>query len=275
MNKYFILNGEIKSRKEYDLSKIEKQAGVYEVIRVIEETPLFAKEHLKRLFQSANRLDLELNMNEKEILKNICKLSDINNIKEQNMKLLFTVQGNSYIFFIESFYPKGDMIKEGIDTITYKVVRENPNVKFHNTELRASINIALKEENAYEALLIDDKNRVVEGSRSNIFFVKGDTLFTAPSRAVLIGITREKVLEICKELKIDVIEKDIYLSELEFFDGAFMTSTSNNVLPIRSAGDIVFDKFNGNLKKIIAEFTKRMKIDLQQMECCCNNLIKE
>ncbi|MFP4457479.1 MAG: aminotransferase class IV [Clostridia bacterium] len=275
MNKYFILNGEVKLVDEYNLEAIEKQEGVYEVIRVVEKTPLFAREHVKRLYKSANLIDLEVNMTEKEILQNICKLSTINNIEEKNIKLLFTKKGDSYFFFIKSFYPDEKMVNEGVDTITYKVSRENPNVKYHNTELRASINKKLKEANAYEALLVDDENRVVEGSRSNIFFIKANTLFTAPSSAVLMGITREKVLEICNDLKIDVVEKDIFLSELEDFEGVFMTSTSNNVLPIKSIEDIDYSNFNGKLKKIMTEFSKKMTEDLTEMECICEKIVKE
>ena len=42
-------------------------------------------------------------------------------------------------------------------------------------------------------------NEITEGSRSNIFFLKDETLVTAPDNAVLNGITRKHILEICRE----------------------------------------------------------------------------
>lgn len=275
MNKFLIINDEVKYSKEYNLEEIEKQKGVYEVIRVVDKTPLFAKEHVDRLIQSAKLINLDLNMTQDEIMRNICKLSELNNIKEQNIKLLFTANRDFYFFFIKSFYPDKDMIEKGVKTITFNVVRENPNVKFHNAQLRSSINAELKKQDAYEALLIDNENRVVEGSRSNIFFLSNDCLVTAPSGAVLMGITRSKVLDICKDLKIDVVERDVLLNELPSFEGAFMTSTSNNVLPIRAIDDVKYTNFNGRIKKIIDEFEKMLEQDLVQMECSCKKLMKE
>ncbi len=275
MNKFFIMNNDIKYTSEYSLEEIEKQKGVYEVIRVINKTPLFADEHVQRLIHSANLINLNINMTKSDIIRNICKLSELNNIQEQNIKLLFTIEGYSYFFFIKSFYPDEEMTRKGIKTITYKVVRENPNVKFHNADLRASINKALIKQEAYEALLIDNQERVVEGSRSNIFFIQKNKLVTAPSAAVLMGITRSKVIKICNQLNINVVERNILLNELSKFGGAFMTSTSNNILPIRSIDDVIYVNFNGNLKQIMEEFKKEMNADLEKMKCNCKRLVKE
>jgi len=269
------MNNDIKYTSEYSLEEIEKQKGVYEVIRVINKTPLFADEHIQRLIHSANLINLNINMTKSDIIRNICKLSELNNIQEQNIKLLFTIEGYSYFFFIKSFYPDEEMTRKGIKTITYKVVRENPNVKFHNADLRASINKALIKQEAYEALLIDNQERVVEGSRSNIFFIQKNKLVTAPSAAVLMGITRSKVIKICNQLNINVVERNILLNELSKFGGAFMTSTSNNILPIRSIDDVIYVNFNGNLKQIMEEFKKEMNADLEKMKCNCKRLVKE
>ena len=80
--------------------------------------------------------------------------------------------------------------------------------------------------------MIDENNIINEGSRSNIFFVKGNKLITPKDKNVLLGVTREKVIELCRKNNIKIDKRNIHLNEIKEFDGAFITGTSVNILPI-------------------------------------------
>ena len=104
---------------------------------------------------------------------------------------------------------------------------------------------------AFEALLVDSNGYIPEGSRSNIFFIKGDTVYTAPKGDVLLGITREYILKTCKELNIRVIEENIHICDLAKLDGAFMSGTSVNVLPIASIDDIKLNSVDNEIIRAV------------------------
>ncbi len=88
-------------------------------------------------------------------------------------------------------------------------------------------------------VLIDAKGSVTEGPGFNIFMiVKGQVI--TPCSGVLRGITRKVTMEICAELGMDVIERDINLAELLSADEVFATTTGGGVIPITRINDRIF-----------------------------------
>ena len=90
-------------------------------------------------------------------------------------------------------------------------------------------------------LLVDRNERITEGSRSNVFFVKGNRFYTAPDSMVLSGVTRKKVMECLADLEFTIVEEAVFTSEISTFDAVFLTGTSPKVLPVRSIGKQVFN----------------------------------
>jgi branched-chain amino acid aminotransferase len=96
-------------------------------------------------------------------------------------------------------------------------------------------------ESGYEAILVNENNLITEGSRSNIFFLKGETLVTAPDNVILNGITRKHILQICYEHKISVELSCVSADDINDYDAVFMTGTSPMVLPFNCIGDKYFN----------------------------------
>ena len=89
-----------------------------------------------------------------------------------------------------------------------------------------------------EAILLDDHGRVCEGSGENIFVVwEGRIITPPPAASILDGITRKSVLQIARDLGIDVIERDIARAELYLADEVFMTGTAAELVPVREIDD--------------------------------------
>ncbi|MGI8660438.1 MAG: branched-chain amino acid transaminase [Thermoleophilaceae bacterium] len=90
-----------------------------------------------------------------------------------------------------------------------------------------------------EAILLDDKGNVCEGSGENVFVVKEGVITTPPQTAsILDGISRKSVIEIASELGHTVIERDVARSELVLADEVFLVGTAAELVPMREIDDI-------------------------------------
>ena len=243
--------------------KVEKPP-IYEVIRVIDGVPLFLEDHLNRMRESAHIVNYQIERTDKKIEEDIKRLILENKVENLNVKLLCTdIEGMGQIFlayFIESFYPPEEYYRDGIHTILFHYERENPNAKVLVTSFKEEVARQLKEKEAFEALLVNKDGYIPEGSRSNMFFVKGERIYTAPKGDVLLGITRKHIFEVCETLNIKVIEENIHVGDLDRLDGAFMSGTSVNVLPIATIDHIKLNSVHNNIiREVNNAYVNKMK----------------
>ena len=90
-----------------------------------------------------------------------------------------------------------------------------------------------------EAILLDDKGHVCEGSGENVFIVKDGVLATPPQTAsILDGISRKSVIEIAGDLGYAVQERDVARAELVLADEMFLVGTAAELTPVREIDDI-------------------------------------
>jgi branched-chain amino acid aminotransferase len=90
-----------------------------------------------------------------------------------------------------------------------------------------------------EAILLDDKGYVCEGTGENIYVVRDDVIATpAVSNAILWGINRMSILEIAKDLGYEVVQRDIARAELTLADEVFLSGTAAELTPVREIDDI-------------------------------------
>lgn len=256
IKEYFIQNGKIQSTENMDIFGQITKPPIYEVIRVIHGVPLFLEEHLDRMFASAKIIEYDLERNEKEIREDIKNLILKNNIDKLNIKLLSTeIEGVGKVFLvylIKSFYPPTIYYDEGIHTILFNYERKNPNAKVLFSSFRDEVSKEIEDQGAFEALLVDKSGYIPEGSRSNIFFVRGGKVYTASKSEVLLGITRKHIFDVCEKLDIEIIEESIHEDELKDLEGAFMSGTSVNVLPISTIGDLKINSVHSSIIKDIS-----------------------
>ncbi|MBP2033233.1 branched-chain amino acid aminotransferase [Clostridium algifaecis] len=261
-NEFFMLNDDIKHSHEFNDKEIKTGRSLYEVIRIIDAKPLFLEKHMARMKNSAKVANLKLWLSIEKVKKNILKLIEVNNINIGNIKIVFNFndENNFFAYFIEHHYPDTEDYKNGVDTILYSAERENPNAKIINVDFRKLVDIRIKKKNVYEAILVDKKGYITEGSRSNVFFVKGDRLITAPLEQVLPGTTRQVILEICGEMNINVIEKKINHNDIDEFDALFICGTSPKVLPVKLVDNF---QFRSSQNKIVNEIMKNYDIKVE------------
>ncbi len=264
VNDFFILNGEsFESDKFEDLYATQGKC-IYEVIRVINGVPLFLKEHLLRLENSLNIENSGSNISMDVIKYNINRLIEVNKILNGNIKLVIN-NSNIYYFSIPHTYPTRDMYNVGVKTILYFGERNNPNAKVIDNSFRGKVNKEIEASNSYEAILVSHEGYITEGSKSNIFMVKGNEVFTAPVEGVLPGITRGQIIKACSEIGMKVIEKNICYKDIESFNGLFISGTSPKVLPINEVeGIIKYDEISKEIYSIKDQFEKIIEEDLKR-----------
>lgn len=225
--------------------QLQNKKLIYEVIRVIDSIPLFLKDHILRLNNSLALLNKK-EIKEENIKLLLDKLIKESRITNGNVKIVYDFK-DIFGFFIPHKYPSKEQYSEGVKTILYFGERNNPNAKVMDITFRENVNKKIEENGAFEAILINNEGNITEGSKSNIFLVKDNTLYTSLSKQVLPGITRKKIFEICSTYGIKITEKDISYKELNSFQGLFISGTSPKILPIKAVDNITFKSSENKL----------------------------
>ncbi len=230
----FIINGELQDADSFDNSFVYEGDSIYEVIRMTKGNPVFFYDHMERLESSVKMQKKKMLADPETLKSDIINLTKSDKKKELNLKIVFNYKPGSYnyiVYFIEPIYPSEAQYRNGVKGILFYAERKDPASKVIDHKLRSSIFHKLILEGGYEALLVNERGQITEGSRSNIFFLKKDTLVTAPDGLILNGITRKHILDICKENNIPVKLECVMAGSITDYDAVFMTGTSPIVLP--------------------------------------------
>ena len=244
---YYIFNGALFDvTNQQEVSNTKKCTIAYEVFTLENNSAIFFDEHYERLLKSAElkSLDTASIPSKENLLAEVYKLVKANNFEKKNIRIDIGFVNhklkNYSLYFVKSIFPTKHQYKNGVNVGLCHGERKVPNAKIANTSIRELANKKISDNNLFEVLLVNPDNLVTEGSRSNIFFVKNKTIYTAKTEKVLNGITRQKVIEIAEKLKFKVLETDIKLEDISEFESAFLTSTSMIVLPISNIGEVSF-----------------------------------
>lgn len=222
--------------------------SVFESLRTYDRRPFHLDEHLNRLYRSAELIDMDIPWSREQIADVVGDVIERNPYRHAAIRILVT-GGVSEDGMLPSGRPtlnvlitpllERDMERfaRGYKLITTRLQRVAPEAK--TTSYVAAVR-ALKEakrQGAEDALFVNEQGHVLESTRSNFFIFKGDTLVT-PREGVLIGITRNVVLELARGL-FQVEERPILLEELARADEAFVTASSKEIVPVVQIDDLV------------------------------------
>ncbi len=272
-SQYCYFNEHWINASDFDHSIFSNGVSLYEVIRVINGVPLFIEEHLSRLDVSAQLINFKRWLSTKDLKQIIEILIEKNNTLNGNIKVSINRNPklstkNIICQFIPAHYPSASNYLKGVKSILFNAERDNPNVKKTNQTLREAADKAIKAYKVFEVILVDRDHYITEGSRSNIFFIKDQTIYTSPNNKVLAGVTRQKILNLCSSNGIEISEQVISTSKLRYFNAAFFSGTSPKVLPISTIDQIKFNPTYPLLKKIMMlyedEINRYLKLQVKK-----------
>ena len=229
--------------------------GVFEGVRAYETSagPAIFRlnDHTKRLFNSADLIGMSIPYSPEELndaQANIVRENKLNNayirpmcfygsegmgLRADNLKVHVCIAAWDW-----GSYLGDDKITNGIKVKVTDFPKRCEKSMLHKA--KASGNylysmLALKDalnSGFDEALILDVDNNVNEGSGENFFMVKDDILYTPRDHTVLNGITRQTIIDISKDLDLEVFEKDISVDDVKEADEAFFTGTAAEVTPV-------------------------------------------
>src|SRR5579863_2215570 len=220
--------------------------STFESLRTYDRRPFHLDEHINRLYHSANLIELAIPWPREYVAAAVQEIIARNSYKHATIRIYVTggvsddgVLPSSMPSLALLITPLGERdmqrFARGYRLITTRLQREAPEAK--TTNYLAAMR-ALKEaarRNADDALYVNEQNHVLEATRSNFFIFRGDTLVT-PRSGVLIGVTRNVVLELARG-RLLIEERPILLDELSLADEAFVTSSSKEITPVIQIDD--------------------------------------
>lgn len=222
--------------------------SAFEALRTYDRRPFHLQEHLDRLYRSAELIDLEVPYTRNFIAGIVQEIIERNTYMHAAIRIFVTggesedsimPSGNALLAVLITELGERDMERfaRGYRLITSSLQRVSPEAK--TTSYVAAIR-ALREakrRNAADALFVNEHSHVLEGTRSNFFVFRGDTLITART-GVLIGITRNVVLDLARS-RFTIEERPILLEELPHVDEAFITSSSREITPVVQIDEVI------------------------------------
>ena len=221
--------------------------GVYESIRTYNKKLFRHGDHIDRLKRSLK--ETKINFDGLSSIENILyELIKKNNIEKEALVYLQITRGTAFprahsfpkekttptlFISVKEFKEDNDEQAKGVKVILQEDVRWL-RCDIKSTSLLPVVLASQKasEEGAAEAIFMRD-GLITEGTHTNFFAVKNETVYTAPrSRLILDGITRRIVLEFCEKFKIDFKEEFINKDDLKNFTEFFITSTTKEITPV-------------------------------------------
>ncbi len=266
--RYFSHNGTILPIDEatVPLSSVEYSYGfgVYETMRVSHGRLDFANQHMARLMKSAQAIGLDHSFTEAFVHSAVQELVVKNEADTCNLKILLiggrtAEAANLYILCLNPLFPDRKLYSRGAATITHHYERPFPGAKTLNMLPSYLAYRAARQAGAYDALLINRQNCITEGTRTNFLAIKDKTIVTPPATEILPGVMRQAVLDCATKNGFEIIEQPIQLVSIADYDGAFLTSTSTKILPIKSINDHSWNAITPNLRELMRNFDAFLK----------------
>ena len=216
--------------------------GVWEGLRLYDRQWVFFDEHMERLFSAAKAIDLNMDHDAKGILNALEKTRLSNNIEtDAHARIMITrgvkirpfqhpslsQSGPTFVIIIEHSKPQ---IARPIKLATVPHIRglpmsQDPKLNSHSKLNCVLACIAAEKAGADEALMLDINGFVNTTNACNFFIVRNGEVWTSTGDYCMNGITRGKVIEICKNNNVKVFEKNFSLVDTYSADEAFLTGT--------------------------------------------------
>src|SRR5258708_3229639 len=250
-----ILNGQVTPPDSAAISVYDRGFlygdSVFETIRVYGGKPFALAEPLARLERSAARVFIPLPVAVDVVALEIERGIGLSQEVDSFVRIMLTrgtgplgldpdlAEKPSRIVLVEPFVPPPpESYENGIDAIVVHAARATDATPAAGAKVANYLTslLAIREarrRGAVEAFIVDARGSVLEGTTSNVFFVKGGELVTPPENAgILAGITRAHVLRAAGEIGVKTALRDVREAELFDADELFISSTLREILPV-------------------------------------------
>lgn len=230
--------------------------GIYETLRAYKGVVFKVDEHIERLFRSAYMINLDIQKTHEAVRKAVYETLKANNHYEAVIRITisrgagpvgldpglcptptFVIISNEFEEYPKLYYNKGVKIAIVNTRRNFKGALD-PQIKSLNFLNNILAKIEAKNRNVYEAIMLNYRGYIAEGTITNIFFIRDRTLCTPGIEVgILDGITRKIILDAAEELGIEVKEGRFRREEIYRAKEAFISNTTMEVLPVAQVDD--------------------------------------
>ena len=260
------INGEFFHRDQAKISVFDSGFllgdGIWEGIRLVNNSWLFLDEHLDRLYEGCKAIDIQLDEDKKFITNAIIETQKINNITDAAHARVMVTRGNKIKPFQQPSLSKDGINlviimehseehpnTDGVKLVTVPQVRglpmsQDPKLNSHSKLNCIIACIQANKSGGDEALMLDPLGFVNTTNSCNFFIVKNGEVWTSTGDYCMNGITRLKVIEICKNNKIPIYEKNFSLVDVYSSQEAFITGTLGSLTQVTNVDDRLIGNVN-------------------------------
>ncbi len=272
------VNGELKPRAEATVSVFDSGFvlgdGVWEGLRVHNGKIAFLHEHMDRLYEGAKALDLDVGLDREEMIRALNETLAANKTSaDVHIRLMVTrglkatpyqdprvTIGPATIVIVPEYKkPNPESRTNGLTLFTAHVRRGYPDVQDPKLNSHSKLNcimacIQAAKAGADEALMLDPHGFVATCNSTHFFIVRKGEVWTSTGDFCLGGITRGKVIELCRANDIPVYQKNFSLTDAYGAEEAFVTGTFAGLVPVREIdGRIIGDGERGPRTKALQD----------------------
>ena len=281
-NIYIYVNGSFFIRNEAKISVFDSGYlvgdGIWEGIRLTKGRLVFLEEHLNRLWQAAKSTSINLPFSKEELTSIIYQTTEKNSMEDGvHVRIMITrgikktpsqdprltISGPNLVV-IPEFKIADDSSKDtGLILFTSTIRRGSPDyldpkLNCHSKLHEVQALIQAIEAGADEALMLDIHGFVSTCNSTNFFMVKNGIVITSTDQYCMNGITRQKIIEVCKENQIPIIEKNFSLYDVYDADECFVTGTFAGLSPVISIdGRLIENKSNTKISATLSSLYKK------------------
>ncbi|MBA1342541.1 MAG: branched-chain amino acid aminotransferase [ANME-2 cluster archaeon] len=242
--------------------------GVFEGIRAYNGRVFRLDEHIDRLYDSAMAIMLDIPLSKDEMKQAILETLRVNGLVDAYIRPIVSrgigdlgldprkcLVPNVFIICQPWGAMYGDLYDKGLSAVTVTVRRNapeslSPNIKSLNYLNNILAKIEANHKGGDEAIILDVRGNISEGSGDNIFIIKNGTISTPQVMNNLRGITRAAAIEIAQDIGYPLQETDLGLFDLYTADEVFVTGTAAEIAPITTVdGRPVGDGSVGTITK--------------------------
>ena len=282
------INGEYYLREDAKISVFDSGFllgdGVWEGIRLHKKKLVFIDEHIDRLFEGAKKISIDIGLEKNDLINLLYDVVEKNQMfSDIHIRLIVSrgmkstpyqhpnvnIGGPSIVIIPE--YKKVDpkTIDRGVSLHTVKTLRSTSDILDPKINSLSKLNCILACVEADklgvdEGLMFDVDGNISTCNSTNFFIVKDDSVWTSTGDYCLHGVTRSKVIEVCKIIGLDVQERDFDLNDVLTADEAFVTGTFAGVIHVNKINKVVLSKNPSNITLKIREGYYKLISDLYE-----------
>ena len=243
------INGELFPRSEAKISVFDSGFilgdGVWEGIRLHHGHLAFIEQHMRRLYDGAKALDMDIGLSADELVERIKNTCDANHMSDGvHIRLMVTrgikstpyqdprvtISAATIVIIAEHKSAVEQIDKHGVSLFTSHVRRGYPDVQDPKLNTHSKLNCILAciqatKAHADEALMLDPHGFVATCNSTHFFIARDGEVWTSSGDFCLDGITRRNVINLCKDNNIKVFERNFTLADVYGADEAFITGT--------------------------------------------------